>query len=248
MNTSSPKKIFISLAVLVLAIVAIYFSLNKNISIPTNNVDRAATTSTDGKPVITKFDIPTGLNVNQNGTWVLYASSTDGGELKYSALWGDEIIKDSNDAFVPFITSSSTFNHTYSYPGVYNPVLTVYGKNGKSVYASIGIRVLGDIGTKPPIVYSLSPSSATAGELVTINGAGFMAPMPVKNGVGSVPSNEVLFDGKGLGGVTSNGINNLYFIIPNDAKPGKHTVEVKNPNGKSNSVNVIVTTINKNTL
>jgi len=40
--------------------------------------------------------------------------------------------------------------------------------------------------------------------------------------------------------VTANGVNNLYFLIPSDAKVGKHTVQVKNSNGSSNVVKVVV--------
>lgn len=252
MNTqSSPIRIFSIIALLIVALVGVYFSLNKNINIlPTNltqvgtSTNSNATTTANipnqiGKPVITKLDMPQALNVDQKGTWTVYASSTDGKGLSYSAVWGDEVIADPTAVVNLIKQVSPTFTHSYSYPGVYNPVITIYGSTGESVYASVGARVIGET-KKAPIVYSLSPSSATAGSLITINGAGFTPPKSVPNGPGTMPSNEVLFDGTVLAGVTSNGVNNLYFMIPNDAKLGKHTLEVKNLNGKSNAVKVIV--------
>lgn len=253
MNTqSSPIKIFAVLALLVIALVAVYFSLNKTLKIIPENLSQVGTSSTsyststlglpnnetpkDGKPIIKKLDLPNALNIDQKGTWVIYASSTDGKELTYSAVWGDEVGGVSN----PVVVKNNTFTHSYAYAGSYNPVITVYGSNGQSVYASAGIRVLGEI-TKAPTIYSLSPSSATPGTLITVNGAGFTGPKTIPGGPGTMPSNEVLFDGEGLAGVTSNGVNNLYFLIPDKAKVGKHSVQVKNSNGTSNSVEITVT-------
>ncbi len=243
-NQSSLTRTFITIAVLIIAVITVYFSLNKKINISPSVVNEIGTStsalpnesiSTSSKPVITKLDLPQVLNVDQKGTWVIYASSTDGGELTYSVTWGDEI--SSND---PIITKNFTFTHSYSYPGAYNPVFTIYGSNGESVYASVGARVIGET-TKAPIIYSLSPSSATVGTLIAINGAGFTLPKSVPNGAGAVPSNEVLFDNVSLDSVTMNGVNNLYFLIPDTAKEGKHLIVVKNQNGRSNSVMLEVT-------
>lgn len=258
MNTkSSPVKIIILVAVLVVGLIAVYFSLNKTLKINPESLSQIGTstamnsTSTvglpdnsvpkSGKPVIVKLDIPQGLTVNQKGTWKMYASSTDGGELTYSATWGDEVNADPNNPVIPTKTTNPTFTHAYAYAGTYNPVITAYAKDGQSVYASLGVKVTGDNSKKTPIVYSLSPNSATAGTLITINGAGFTAPKPIPNGPGTVPSNEVVFNGTNLGGVTSNGANSLFFIIPDTAKPGTYSVEVKNSNGNSNTVKLTVT-------
>lgn len=241
MNTQSSNKIYITITIVVIALVAVYFSLNKNVKVASENPVQVATSTTNviGKPVIRKIDLPQALNINQAGTWTVYASSTDGKGLTYSATWGDEVITDPSETITPVKTNNPTFTHAYQYPGVYNPVITIYGSNGQSVYASAGARVLGET-KKTPIIYSLSPSTATAGTLVTINGAGFTASKPVPNGPGTIPSNEVIFDGADIGSASMNGINSLYFIIPDTAKAGKHSIEIKNPNGKSNRVYVIV--------
>jgi hypothetical protein len=243
-NQSSPNKIIISIAVLAVALVGVYFSMNKAPKIAPENMIQTGTSTTStssvGKPTITKLDLPSGpLNVDQEGTWTVFASSTDGKALTYSVVWGDEVVTDPTVAVNPVKIGTSTFSHAYSYPGVYTPTITIYGSDGQSVYASVGQRILGET-KKAPIIYSLAPSSAEAGTLVTINGGGFTAPKPIPNGPGNMPSNEVLFDGVGLAGVTANGVNNLYFLIPSDAKVGKHTVQVKNSNGSSNVVKVVV--------
>lgn len=238
MNTSS-KRIIISSIVFIIALIVLYFTQTQ-LEAPSANTNTASSsTLAVGKPIITKLDLPQAINVDQVASWTIHASSTDGLDLKYSVLWGDEVVTDPDKTVKPVKVSSNTFTHAYNYPGVFNPVFTIYGSNGQSVYASVGARVLGE-SKKAPILYSLSPSAVIAGDLVYVTGAGFTPPKQVPNGPGTMPTNEVIFDGQSVPGVTYNGINSLYFIVPNDTKNGKHTVQVKNSNGPSNTISLIV--------
>ena len=87
----------------------------------------------DNAPVISGVSGPQSLNVNQQGTWTVTASSRNGGNLSYSVLWGDEELGPQN---VPMTSSplriekqNATFTHAYYYAGNFTPTFTVTSEN-----------------------------------------------------------------------------------------------------------------------
>src|SRR3989344_4667386 len=81
-------------------------------------------------PVINGVNGPQTLNVNQMGTWTVKASSSNGGNLSYSVLWGDEVqpMGSASENGVPASAKTqqtATFTHTYSQAKIYNPTFDV---------------------------------------------------------------------------------------------------------------------------
>jgi hypothetical protein len=92
-----------------------------------------------------------------------------------------------------------------------------------------------------PVIYSISPDRAGAGEQVTITGRGFAASNIVHFGGKSIP--DVAFAGAiGITCTLSNsnchpGVNQfLHVNVPPDATSGSAEVSVANANGASNVV------------
>lgn len=89
-------------------------------------------TSTDGTSVtISGVSGPQALNLNQQGTWTVTASSTTGGNLSYSVFWGDEVytVPMANSDKSSVAQQSATFNHSYTKAGIYTPTFTVTSAN-----------------------------------------------------------------------------------------------------------------------
>ncbi len=123
-------------------------------------------------PVISGVSGPQTLNVNQQGTWTVKASSPSGGDLSYSVFWGDENTYSSygtTDSSESPLVQSATFSHVYSRAGVYNPTFTVTSENtircikapcpgnGGSAQTSLSVNV-GDVATAVGNL-SISPAS-----------------------------------------------------------------------------------------
>ena len=90
-----------------------------------------------GAPVISGISGPTTLKVGETGTWTIKASDPNNGTLSYSVIWGDEWFGVAGEAatmppYVPKVNQTSTFTHTYSRAGVYNPTFYVSNSVGQS--------------------------------------------------------------------------------------------------------------------
>jgi len=114
-------------------------------------------------PVISGVSGPQSLKANEQGTWTVKASSSTGGNLSYSVVWGDEIYyKDfSAPALIPPITNqqSATFTHSYSQAGNYTPTFTVTNNSGQTAQTSLSVNVGGVVNTS-----SISVLSPNGGE------------------------------------------------------------------------------------
>ncbi len=84
-------------------------------------------------PVISGVSGPQNLNVNQQGTWTVKASSKNNSNLSYSVSWGDEYNYTTEYGYnvIPKVPDqqSATFNHTYSRAGTYTATFTVSSSN-----------------------------------------------------------------------------------------------------------------------
>lgn len=100
--------------------------------------------STSG-PTISGVSGPQTLNVGQQGTWAVKASSPAGGNLSYSVVWGDEVAlaAQATASLVPVAQQTATFTHSYAQAGAYTPVFTVTADNGQNAKTSLGVNVGG---------------------------------------------------------------------------------------------------------
>ncbi len=104
-------------------------------------------------PVISGISGPTNIKVNETGIWTVKASDPEQGILSYSVLWGDEIAgrgmttAPRSTAYV----QTTTFTHSYSNPGIYNPTFTVTDNQGLSAKTSISVKVSEIV--QPPIPF-----------------------------------------------------------------------------------------------
>lgn len=127
---------------------------------------------------------PQSLDVNQQGSWTVSASSQNGGNLSYSVMWGDEGYALNNSAAASGavgVQQSATFTHTYSQAGTYKPTFTVTSENtircittpcpsnAGSTQVSLSVNV-GNVTTSNPLNV-LSPNGGetwTKGTMQTI--------------------------------------------------------------------------------
>ena len=90
-----------------------------------------------------------------------------------------------------------------------------------------------------PVIYSIEPASAPAGEQITIIGRGFSMSNTVRLGGQSISDVSIAWSA-GINCVQGNpachpGINQALFIrVPRDATAGQYDVSVENENGVSN--------------
>ena len=99
--------------------------------------------SLNNPPVISGGSYPTSLNVSQTGTWTVYASDPEGGQLTYSVNWGDSASTNAqaNVAQVASSGQASTFTHSYSSAGTYTVTFTVTDNQGASAQSSTTVTV-----------------------------------------------------------------------------------------------------------
>lgn len=120
-----------------------------------------SSTSTNKPPVIKGVTSPTRLAVNTKGTWSVQASDPENGPLSYSINWGDEPIM--VNANIPTVSKNfvqtSTFTHSYSYPGTYRVTIVVKDREGLTAETSSTVVVQGVdyIATTTPIITPVKP-------------------------------------------------------------------------------------------
>lgn len=112
--------------------------------VPNNwiNVDNCPI-SGNQPPIISGVGGPTALKIGEIGTWTVKASDPEQGALNYSVIWGDEAygISASQAAQSTSYIQATTFTHSYSNAGIYNPVFIVVDNNGLSAKTSISVNV-----------------------------------------------------------------------------------------------------------
>jgi hypothetical protein len=101
-------------------------------------------------PTISGISGPTNLLINQSGTWSITATNLINKQLSYSVTWGDENLN-TNSYVQNNVTSSSvnqttTFGHSYAYPGSYIINIRVTDQNGQMSRSSITVVVAGNSG------------------------------------------------------------------------------------------------------
>ena len=118
---------------------------------------KCALYGTDCAPVISGVKGPQSLNVNEQGTWTVVASSASGGKLGYTVDWGDQSYLLSNGIRTGLpVQQSATFTYSYSQAGAYTPTFTVcLGESGVCTKTSLSVNV-GNLTT--PSVTVISPN------------------------------------------------------------------------------------------
>lgn len=106
-----------------------------------------------------------------------------------------------------------------------SPKAVVVVSSGAIIVADSGNNVLRRI-TIPPVITSITPSSALPSATVTINGAYFDARSPDRNIVRFVRSQQA-GGGQTVANVTAAGITKLSVVVPADAATGPVTVETE---------------------
>ncbi|OGI97957.1 hypothetical protein A3A11_00480 [Candidatus Nomurabacteria bacterium RIFCSPLOWO2_01_FULL_43_15] len=98
-----------------------------------------------GGPVISGISGSQTLNVNQQGTWIVKAYDSSGGNLSYSVLWGDEELGPQNAPLTSsplrIETQKATFTHSYYYTGSFTPTFYVTNSSGQRTQASLSVKV-----------------------------------------------------------------------------------------------------------
>jgi len=187
------------------------------------------------RPVISGVSGPQSLNVNQQGTWTVSASSVYGGNLSYSVNWGDQpMYAYGTNNSLSYPQQSATFTHTYVQAGTYTPVFTVTNNLGQTATTSLSVYVSGNYNNSFPTISYLSPSSGRVGTQVTVFGSGF--------GFGS---NNVYFGSYVVPNIYSYNGTSLTFTVPQTGTTNcfsypcsqNFNVSVNNSYNTSNQVN-----------
>jgi PKD repeat protein len=95
-----------------------------------------------GAPSITGLDAPTSLQVGQQGTWTVHASTSAGTQLSYTVVWGDESygLPYATTNMASIVNVSGSFTHTYQRNGTFTPTFTV-SNNAGSAQTSANVTV-----------------------------------------------------------------------------------------------------------
>lgn len=199
---------------------------------------------------------PQNLNINQQGTWTVNASNSNGGYLNYSVDWGDIVYGIYGNAYANSTPvqqgQTATFTHSYTNAGTYTVRFTVTNSIGQTATSSITVIVSGNNSGyyNTPTISYISPSSGYVGSQVTIYGTGFS----YSNCSGYIcptviTSNTINFGSVKIENVISNGTSLTFTVpyVPNNTYciqyPCNQTygVSVTNMNGlRSNIVNFTV--------
>ncbi len=85
---------------------------------------------------------PTRLDVGEEGTWTVHATTNTDSNLSYSVDWGESNVSMMRTSIGEETQSSATFTHSYVEKGTYYPKFTVTDVNGNkaSVSASVVVK------------------------------------------------------------------------------------------------------------
>lgn len=110
-----------------------------------NAVDLTVASSAPAKTKvsISGLSAPTTLEAGEEGSWTVHVATNAGGNLTYSADWGESTLLMRGLKALGLMTqSSSTFTHTYGTPGTYYPKFTVTDQNGVKASVSATVRIV----------------------------------------------------------------------------------------------------------
>ncbi|NCP67267.1 PKD domain-containing protein [bacterium] len=116
-----------------------------------------------GRPVITGFDGPSSLNVNQTGTWTVQARGGYNSQLSYSIDWGENLYGVRQMSQIR-PSQTTTFTHQYSQAGTYTVRVTVSDQNGQQAVSTKTVRVQNGNYGAPTISSFTGPSTLEVGE------------------------------------------------------------------------------------
>ncbi|HEV7702149.1 MAG TPA: IPT/TIG domain-containing protein [Candidatus Paceibacterota bacterium] len=210
-------------------------------------------------PIISGVSGPQSLNVNQQGTWTITASSATGGNLSYSVVWGDMVYIPESGIKFDVTQQSATFTHSYSLPGTYTPQFTVTSantincitapcpSNAGSAQASLSVNV-GGISASSPVITSISPVSGRVGTKITITGKDFASTgNSVKFGKGYINGLDSNTDGTSITFTLPSGMGvcrgdaEICIALAMQVSPGTYEVSVWNTHNTSNLAYFTVT-------
>jgi peptidoglycan hydrolase-like protein with peptidoglycan-binding domain len=102
-----------------------------------------STTPTASIPVISGGSGPVSLQIGQSGRWTINASDPNAvsGMLGYSVVWGDETNVGMAASATATTQQTTSFTHSYSQAGTYNPTFTVITSSGGSAKTSMSVVV-----------------------------------------------------------------------------------------------------------
>lgn len=205
-----------------------------------------------GAPQIIAVNGPNSVNTNTANTWTLTAFAPSGTQLTTSVTWGDEYLNvaqaqlASQQIYGTGINQNVSFSHTYTQPGTYVMTFRVRNAQGQESVSTMSVVVSGAGSSGSVQLLSVSPTSAQKGVLLTLSGSNFTA-----------TDNEVHFGIGGMKNVSSVGSSLIYYTIPHylstcdfvvgtctapivQVQAGVYPVYVKNSNGTSQTINVVV--------
>ncbi|MBP7967242.1 peptidoglycan-binding protein [Candidatus Woesebacteria bacterium] len=191
---------------------------------------------------------PQSLNVNQQGTWTVSASSYAGGYLTYSVDWGDRVAYGilSSPTLSQQTQSTATFTHTYTTAGSFVPKFTVTNASGQNATSTQSIIVSGYGSSYAPTISNLSPSTGTAGTSVTVYGSGFTTSGNTINFGGVTISNLNSYNGTSLTFTVPAMSMQIYCVAYPCIQPTSqsYNVYVSNANGVSSNATTFTYTTN----
>ncbi len=173
-------------------------------------------------PVISGVSGPQSLNVNQQGTWTVKASSSNGGNLSYEVVWGDEVSLPMTNRSSS-AQQSATFTHSYAQAGMYKPTFTVRNVAGYLAQTSLSVNVV-DTSVFPPGCTSTSGFSPTTGQSCEIpptlkcpvnsiwNGSRCIPPIQQSNGETLIFTKKFSVDNTGNSVVLALAADNQYKV------------------------------------
>ena len=111
-------------------------------------------------PTISSVSGPPTLVVGQEGTWTVSAKDPENDILKYSVIWGDEVLlsKPIPAPAARSVEQTATFTHVYATEGDYSPIFIVTDEGGLSVKTSITVCVGTQCGSKVSQVTVIFPN------------------------------------------------------------------------------------------
>ncbi len=105
----------------------------------------SGSSTTNKPPVLDGLTAPTALAIGEAGKWMVKAHDPEGGSLSYSVDWGDSVYASpsSGAAYMPYSEQTSTFTHSFSYPGTYKVTFRVKDSSGLSAETTATVSVSG---------------------------------------------------------------------------------------------------------
>lgn len=107
-----------------------------------NQVSLKVQETIKGRVSVTGIDAPSRLEITEEGTWTVHATTNLSGNLRYSVDWGENNLAALSRRSAVETQSSASFTHSYVEAGTYKPKFTVVDEQGNkaSVSATVVVR------------------------------------------------------------------------------------------------------------